>query len=346
VNLVAARGRLALCRVAVATVFAIAGCAGALAGCGTSSTGKPISQAAILRKDVVRAVVGHPQNGPWQSTTVGRLRMAAIAVPRGDPHHASTVTAKVTATATITFASQGPESGQRLIPSSGATVTGDGSVTATVAEFGKKRVVQTALFNFAPPSERVRHDPAIHRLIGTALHALFTYRDDPAAYERAQLPFYGTSGNAAAAADGLTAETSAPALTTLPGAGGSLGGDLLSALFSSSCPSKSALLVLPATMTLSQLRISPTTKLVSSLPTVLEVDASVAVLGQGWTAVEPGRGTVMRCGPSTARIGLKLAVVKSMITGRWLIGEIQDRSGVCCASGFEQLYGGIDVLPT
>jgi hypothetical protein len=338
-------GRSVLRPVGVATILTIVECACLVTGCGASTSKKASSPAAVLHDEVVKALVGQPQNGPWVSTTVRKLRLGAIVVPHGNPDYASTITSRANATATITAQSQGPGTGQRLIPRSGATVTANGSVTATVAQFAKKWVVQTAQFKFPPPPEGVRHDPAIHRIVAAALETLFTYHGDPARYNRAQLPFYATSGSNGGVLGAFSASgSSPPALTTIPGGGGSLGGEIMSGLFSQSCPSKNALLVLPATMTLSQIRISPRFKLVSNLPTVLEVDASVAVTGQGWTADQPGSGAVIRCGNAIATIRLKVAVAKSMITGRWLIGQIADKSRVCCSSGFGDMYEGIDAL--
>ncbi len=329
----------------IVTSLAVGCAVSVAAGCGGATGHASTSQAAVLHAGVVKALVGQPRNGPWETTTVRKLRLAAIAVPHGNPDYASTIVSTARATITITIPPQGPGFSQLVVPSSGATVTADGSVTATAAKFGRKWVVQDAQFNFPPLPASVRHDPVISRLVARTLRALFTYHGDRSAYAQRQRSFYATSDNGSASALSPSGG-SQPALTTQPdGVSGSLGGEDLFGMFPAICPSKSALLMLPTTMTLSRLSLSPAIKVVSSTPTVVEVQASASVFGQGWTAIDPNSSRVMRCAPSTATLSLRVAVVKSMINGHWLIGEIEDKSGICCSSGFGQIYPGLDALP-
>jgi hypothetical protein len=294
------------------TLLAATWCAFGAAGCGGSGHSHP---PVSLRSEMESAVIGQPASGNWESTTVHRLQLGPIRLPRGAAS-VTTITTKAVATASVVFVPQGGRStlsGQSLIPPAGMSVTAAGSVTADVARDARgKWKVYSAQFTFAPPPVQVRHAPAIHALVRHAIRTLFTFSGDRRAYAQAQHPYYALPS----AASPQPTVGGAPTPSNLLGFPGDL--------FAPRCPRGDIALV-PSNMSPAQVRISPKTKLVSSVPLVLQVRGTVRVSTEGWkgvSATAPLAAPDIPCGSATATVRFDATVVKSMVSGKWLIGEL------------------------
>ena len=91
----------------ITLLLAATWCAFGAAGCGGSGHSHP---PVSLRSEMESAVIGQPASGNWESTTVHRLQLGPIRLPRGAAS-VTLISTKAVATASVVFVPQ--EGGRR-----------------------------------------------------------------------------------------------------------------------------------------------------------------------------------------------------------------------------------------
>ena len=284
-----------------------------VAGCG----GARISQMGQALTTMQRMAAGFGNFSPtaWDSMVVRHVQLRAVGqMPRTGTRGVFAAEGRATVAVGVALNSLTPTQ-QRLVAPGGSIVTEAVRVTAAVAKdhgrWSAQRVFDVGLL--PAPLRLTDYARARNAALG-AMRSLFTYAGG--AYAHAQRGFYATT---------VVAGVRDPALGLVPLATPNLA-EASASLYGADCLLSAGFpleLVLAEEMRPMDLRITRARAL-DDLPPTIQVNGRIGVaIGRWSTSVKGYKG----CTPTMATFSFDAVMVRSLTSGRWLVGQVDTGGG-------------------